>query len=107
MTCYSRPAVRRHTGEPEPVQLEHPEPATDPSQRGQRKPRCRILSRRTSDRCSNEALDELGICLRHIEEISAHWADIVGAIIDRLGGDEGGKLRAIVDTLKKYSGGRE
>lgn len=42
----------------------------------ERKIRCRIPSRRTSDPCPNEAISDLGWCSRHLAEAHAEFEAI-------------------------------
>ncbi len=48
-----------------------------------RKLRCRALGRHTLNRCPNEALDEFGVCLRHLQEIADHWIQVQTSLSTR------------------------
>jgi len=104
MSCYPRPAGGRHTGEPRPATSDQPQTPAP----AERKLTCLrlVVSKRGTNQCANEQLDDYGLCLHHLEGASAHWAGIVADIIDKIGGADGDKLRAVVDTLRRYSGGR-
>lgn len=42
-----------------------------------RKPRCRVTSRRTKDPCPNEAISDFGMCLTHLQEAHAEYEQIL------------------------------
>jgi hypothetical protein len=58
-----------------------------------RKTRCRTLRRITLDRCPNEALDEYGLCLRHLMEAARYWQDLISEACDTWPG-----LRALQES---------
>ncbi len=45
----------------------------------ERKPRCLrlVVSKGGKNPCPNEALDDYGLCLKHLREAAGHWASIV------------------------------
>lgn len=71
-----------------------------------RQVRCRVLALQLRNPCSGEALDDLGVCLHHLEEITLHWCDRVAHLIGQFGGKYAEKLRVVVVTLQRHSGGR-
>lgn len=67
----------------------------------ERKIRCRVTSVPLRNPCPNPALDEFGVCLKHLEEISAHWADCLAAVAEQIPGEIGATFRSIASTLRK------
>lgn len=50
-----------------------------------RKPRCRVTDRLRNP-CPNEALTDLGVCMRHMREIAGEWARLVRDAADMFPG---------------------
>ncbi len=51
-----------------------------------RKPRCRVEHLKNRNPCENEALDEFGICLHHLREISDYWGGVRASLIEQFPG---------------------
>jgi len=49
----------------------------------ERKLRCIVHPLPLRNPCPNEALDELGICLHHLEKFHDHYRDVVASVIEQ------------------------
>jgi len=54
----------------------------------ERKPRCLrlVVGKHGKNPCPNEALDDYGLCLKHLREAAEHWASIVADAVEQFPG---------------------
>lgn len=72
----------------------------------ERQTRCRMTDRLRNP-CANPAIfEDPAVCLAHAEAVTLAWCDRLGELIGQFGGEDSEKLRTVVSTLRKYSGGR-
>lgn len=70
----------------------------------ERKPRCRVLDRRRNP-CSNEAIDEEGYCLHHLEAITRYWCELLAGKLRLIpsAAEDAERIAAVLDTLRRYT----